>query len=132
MNIHKINLVKQWLIKADHDLKTAFKVGFGDDAILDTAIFHCQQAVEKALKGFLVFHDQPLLKTHDLRLLIEQAIVVDQSLSDWENIALRVSPYATLYRYPGESLEPNEEEFNEVYHISKEFYLHIYSKLSHL
>jgi len=33
---------------------------------LEDALFHCQQAVEKALKGFLTWHDRPFEKTHDL------------------------------------------------------------------
>jgi HEPN domain-containing protein len=31
----------------------------------DTAIYHSQQAAEKALKGYLAFRDQPLERTHD-------------------------------------------------------------------
>ena len=35
------------------------------------ALYHCQQAAEKALKGFLAFHDHPFRRTHDLRELGE-------------------------------------------------------------
>jgi hypothetical protein len=31
------------------------------------AVFHCQQAAEKALKGFLAWHDVPFRKTHTLK-----------------------------------------------------------------
>jgi HEPN domain-containing protein len=36
-------------------------------ALFGAAVFHCQQAAEKALKGFLAWHDTPFRKTHDLR-----------------------------------------------------------------
>ncbi|MCP4685455.1 MAG: hypothetical protein GY867_08395 [bacterium] len=33
--------------------------------------------------------------------------------STWFEAAERVTPYATLYRYPGEDLEPAQEEFDQ-------------------
>ncbi len=46
--------VQQWLIKADHDLRSAQRLMASDrdDPILDTAVYHCQQTAEKALKAF--------------------------------------------------------------------------------
>ena len=38
-----------WLIKAENDLESAKKLMAGDNAILDTAIYHAQQSAEKAL-----------------------------------------------------------------------------------
>jgi HEPN domain-containing protein len=69
----KIELVRAWLNKARHDLKSAQRLGAGADPLYDTAVFHCQQAAEKAVKACLVFYDQVFGKTHDLRLLIEVA-----------------------------------------------------------
>ena len=39
-------MVKGWLIKAKHDLESAYRLSDGDDPLLDTAIYHCQQAAE--------------------------------------------------------------------------------------
>ena len=39
--------------------------------IFDVAVYHCQQAAEKALKAYLVFYDQRVAKTHDVGLLLE-------------------------------------------------------------
>jgi HEPN domain-containing protein len=41
----------------------------GDDPYLDTAVYHCQQAVEKALKAFLTYHDTEFEKTHGISLV---------------------------------------------------------------
>jgi HEPN domain-containing protein len=46
-------LTRDWLVKAKHDLQTARIVSATPDGPLDTAIYHCQQAAEKALKGWL-------------------------------------------------------------------------------
>jgi hypothetical protein len=40
-------LTRAWLVKAQHDLATARKLSLGPDPLLDTAIYHCQQAAEK-------------------------------------------------------------------------------------
>ena len=69
---------KQWLLKSGSDLKSAKKLAGGDDPLLDTALFHTQQAVEKCLKGFLAYHKQPLKKTHDLELLLDFCLEIDQ------------------------------------------------------
>jgi HEPN domain-containing protein len=61
---------QKWLLKALHDLESARKLVAGDDPILDTAIYHCQQAAEKAVKGFLTFHRKRFEKTHDIERLI--------------------------------------------------------------
>ena len=60
------HLVLAWLEKARHDLETARRVVAGDPPITDTAVYHCQQAAEKALKAFLIDQGQPIFKTHDL------------------------------------------------------------------
>ena len=56
----KQELVRNWLTVAQHDLAASGKLSTGPDPYLDVAIYHCQQTAEKALKGYLVFHDQPL------------------------------------------------------------------------
>ena len=35
-----------------------------DPPLLEDALFHCQQAVEKVLKALLTWHDEPFRKTH--------------------------------------------------------------------
>lgn len=48
MDEYTIHEVRQWLIKADHDLRSAERLMEGDDPLLDTDVYHCQQAAEKA------------------------------------------------------------------------------------
>jgi len=48
-------LVCACLIEARHDLATARQISGLPDGHLDAAIYHCQQAAEKALKSFLAY-----------------------------------------------------------------------------
>ena len=56
----------QWLIKADHDLRSAKCLMEGEPPLLDTAVYHCQQAVEKSLKAFLALNAVPIQRVHIL------------------------------------------------------------------
>jgi HEPN domain-containing protein len=74
----KRDLVQSWLIKAPHDLTAARSLSSVQPPLLDVAIYHCQQGAEKALKGFRVYRDQRVEKTHDLGLLIERAMRIEE------------------------------------------------------
>lgn len=113
MDEAKRDLVKSWLVKAQHDLASARKLAEEPDSYLDTAIYHCQQAAEKAIKAFLVFHDQRFDKTHDLRPLIELAQPLNEKFSSFLQAAVLLTPYATEFRYPGDFIDPTREQFDE-------------------
>lgn len=129
MDDAKKSSVKSWLTKAKHDLDSAVKLARDPDARLDTAIYHCQQAGEKALKAFLVRHDQVVEKTHDLRLLTNLAEKIDKQFHDWIEKAALLTPYAAEYRYPGEYLEPDKDEFQEALKAAQELYAFVLSLL---
>jgi HEPN domain-containing protein len=77
------------------------------------AVYHCQQAAEKALKGFLVYHGLRPEKTHDLGLLIERAMEIEPGFGSWQDAADRLTPFATAYRSPGILDQPNPEDYEE-------------------
>jgi HEPN domain-containing protein len=89
-----------WLVKAKSDLRLAEKGIKDDDLTLDAAIFHTQQCAEKALKGFLAYHKQPLMKTHDLVKLLEMSCLIEPGFTDLRMDAAVLSPFATEFRYP--------------------------------
>jgi HEPN domain-containing protein len=113
MDETKRELLKAWLVKSQHDLAAARKLAEEPDPYLDTAIYHCQQAAEKAIKAFLVFHDQRFDKTHDLEVLVGLAQKYETKFSNFLNIAVLLTPYAAMFRYPGDFLEPTREQFDE-------------------
>jgi HEPN domain-containing protein len=109
----KKEIAEKWFTKAKHDLESAKILSQSSPLILDTAVYHCQQAAEKAVKGYLMFKGQEAMKTHDVGQLIRQAMKFDLEFSKWQDIADLLTPYATAYRYPGEVSEPTLEEAQE-------------------
>lgn len=109
----KLELVRNWLTIAQHDLAAARKLAAGPDPYLDVAVYHCQQVAEKAVKGFLVFHDQPFEKTHDVEVLLTLALRYNTGFSSWIDAAVRLTPYATEFRYPTGLSAPPRDEFEQ-------------------
>jgi HEPN domain-containing protein len=115
--------------KSSPRFASAKRLARGSEPYLDTAIYHCQQCVEKTIKGWLLYHDQSFEKTHDLRLLMTIASEVEPKFTEWFDVAEQISPYATAYRYPGEILEPTQEEFQQALKSAGKFYDFICSVL---
>lgn len=122
----KNNLVKNWLIKAQNDLSSAKLLSQKHG---DVAIYHCQQCAEKSIKGFLVFHDQLFPKTHDIRLLVQLAIPIESRFQGYQDIADILTPYATLFRYPDDLMEPSLEELNVAIEGAERFLDFVYQLL---
>jgi hypothetical protein len=92
MDDAKRDLVRAWLLKARNDLETARQISDLPDGHLDAAIYHCQQAAEKAVKGFLAFHDHRLERTHDVERLVGLAAAYEAGFATWVNVASLLTP----------------------------------------
>ena len=80
------------------------------EKVTEDALFHCQQAVEKSLKAFLIWHDTPFRKTHSLEELGRACCVIDPMLRPCVDEAVPLTEYAWAFRYPGEAPVPDIEE----------------------
>jgi len=78
-----ISETQVWLRKAAQDLRAASHSLTASPPLLDDAVFHCQQAAEKALKGFLMWNNIPFRKTHSLEEIGEQCLDLDSTLQDF-------------------------------------------------
>ena len=74
------------------------------------AVYHCQQAAEKALKAWLTSRKQEFRKTHDLVELLDQCIGIHPEFEVLQEPARFLIPFATQFRYPGDIFEPPLEE----------------------
>ena len=126
----KDELVKNWIIKAQHDLLAAQKLSSDSGIYSDIAIYHCQQCAEKALKGFLVLQGQTFPRTHDLRLLVQLAIAINPDFQRHQETSELLTPYATEFRYPSDVMQPTEEELKEAIEKAEEIFNFITSLLS--
>ena len=117
-------LLLSWLTKAANDLRTARIVGAAPDGLLDTAIYHCQQAAEKAVKSFLVFRGLTPEKPHHIRKLVVQASAFEQRFNEFINLAAALTPNAWEFRYPDDLAEtyPTREEFDEALQHAQAIY----------
>ena len=94
-------LTGQWLRKAEHDLLAARHLFKLKPLLTDEICFHCQQAVEKLLKGALAENGLPIQKTHDLTILLDQLLPTAPALRSLRRGLKGVSRSAVEYRYPG-------------------------------
>jgi uncharacterized protein len=84
--------------------------------------FIASRPAEKALKGFLAWHDTPFRKTHDLEESGEARIAIDATLRETIERAIPLTEYAWKFRYPGEPEEPTREEDEEALAAARDVY----------
>jgi HEPN domain-containing protein len=120
---------KAWLHKAALDLRAAGHDLTASPPLFADAVFHCQQAVEKGLKAFLMWHNIPFRKTHSLEELGEQCLDLDQTLKSLIDRAVPLTEYAWKFRYPGEPEEPLSEEAQEALEIAREMFEAVIGRL---
>lgn len=99
-----------WLTKAREDLRAARVDLAADPPLLADALFHAQQGIEKALKAFLTWYDQPFRRSHDLGELGLQCAHLDSSLEPLLRESAPLTEYAWRYRYPGDPSDPDPRE----------------------
>jgi len=105
--------VAGWLSRAGQDVRAA-EVDLGvDPPLLADAAFHCQQAVEKALKAFLTHHDHAFRQTHDIGELAIACLEHQPSLEALLRESAPLTEYAWRFPYPGEVFEPDRREVED-------------------
>jgi HEPN domain-containing protein len=124
-------LVRDWLTRADHDLRSARALASLADPLLDTAIYHCQQAAEKSMKAWLQGQDEPFPKTHDVADLVKRSAESNPEFAKLDKAAAVLTPYASAFRYPGGADEPmpTREEFDEALKYAQAIYDFVVSRL---
>ena len=92
--------VLSWIEIASKDLASAKKLATPPNPLLETAVYHCQQAAEKAIKALIVLHGEVAPKSHDLDILLDKLRNYIDDMNDLSSIAEQLSEFATKYRYP--------------------------------
>src|SRR5712692_2125128 len=77
----KSEFVREWLSKANADLLASRHLLKEESKLAFVSAFHAQQAVEKALKALLVWHQIEFPKTHDIRQLLDLLTSPEPELS---------------------------------------------------
>ncbi|MFH1187644.1 MAG: HEPN domain-containing protein [bacterium] len=90
---------KDWFQKSDEDFAVA-KLLFKESDFMDTVGFHLHQAIEKYLKGFLLFNDQDYPLIHNLTMLLQQCGKFDNDILDYSEECERLNGYFISSKYP--------------------------------
>jgi HEPN domain-containing protein/predicted nucleotidyltransferase len=102
-------LAAEWVKKAEGDFSVAAHiVRQRKDPQPDLACYRCQQCAGKYLKAYLLQHNAPFERTHDLAKLNVLCGRIDGSflfIGDWLEL---LNPYSTEARYPGRVIEMPE------------------------
>src|SRR5262245_4085085 len=102
-----------WFVRADEDLRAAVLDLTPEPALTADVAFHAQQIAEKAMKGFLTWHDQMFRRTHDLAEIGAQCVAIDPSLDQVCRLAEGLTVYAWIFRYPGAPEAPSRADAEE-------------------
>jgi len=104
------NIVAEWLRYAKRDMDAARHLfDTMNPKPLEIVCYHAQQAVEKALKAFLLSCDTQPPKTHDLNQLCELCEDREKSFFEIAPLCGSLTKYGISPRYPFE-LEIFEDE----------------------
>jgi HEPN domain-containing protein len=120
---------KAWLRRAATDLRAVAIDLAADPPVLDDLVFHRQQAVEKAMKSLLTWHDEPFGTTHDLEPLGEACLRLDSSLRLLVDLAVPLTEYAWKFRYPVEYEEATRDEAERALVIAREMFEAVLARL---
>jgi HEPN domain-containing protein len=95
--------------------------------------FSMQQAVEKYIKTYLIYHDKPYKKTHDISLLIQNAVEIDEDFNElYEINADSLTDYAVEIRYDRTYITLSKEKEAEAVFIVEKVRSFIMKKLPEL
>jgi HEPN domain-containing protein len=114
--------LQNWLNRAKEDIAVIDSL-FNTDTVLyaSTICFHAQQAVEKFLKAFLVYHNIDFPRTHDVDFLLLECRKIDST--DFEVDLGSLSDFGVNLRYPDDFYIPDKEEtiqYRDIAHTIRE------------
>jgi len=111
-----------WIEKASRDIKAA-KVLKENDCGNDMVAFHCQQAVEKLLKAYIIAKTGVIINSHSLVYLCKEAEKHNSEFREYMKDCAFVNQFYIETRYPAdEPLIVSDEEADECIAISNKIY----------
>lgn len=112
----------EWFRKGGSDLRSAEILIKDFQPPTDTICFHCQQAAEKYLKGYLTLNNIEFIKSHDLDYLLKLCIDNDRNFESFREIILILNKYGIEPRYPADiPIYYSVEEAKKAIDLTEEF-----------
>jgi HEPN domain-containing protein len=126
--------VEAWVVFAEKDMLAVAEI-IENQSLTNVATFHCQQAIEKYFKAFILENDKPLMKIHNLLALYGTIKEIIDFGFD-EDLLSTVNDIYLESRYPGEiglldnGSMPTVEQVNKFFVFAKEVEAKIKDELS--
>jgi len=120
MTPESFDLAGAWMVKARSDLETAQLLIRGGEKHLDTGCYHCQQAAEKALKGWLTASELLFPKTHILEQILALCVPSNAAFARFDGHCEELTPFAQEFRYPGDIADPTPEQAERALVLAEE------------
>lgn len=117
MNQEKLDYIKNWLFRAQEDIAVMNRLADSEiEFYTSTICFHAQQAVEKYLKTFLIYHDIDFPRTHDVDFLLMECQKIDDAIFNLDLKSL--TEFGVSVRYPDDFYIPSITETKEYLEIA--------------
>lgn len=117
MNIEQDEYLKNWLFRAKEDIAVIGSLLKTDPVLYASTIcFHAQQAVEKYLKAFLIYHNVDFPRTHDVDFLLLECKKIDSK--DFDIDLGSLSDFGVNIRYPDDFYIPDKKETSQYCNIA--------------
>lgn len=118
-----------WIDRAHEDLEAA-RLLMTEESTRDAAAFHCQQCIEKALKGYLLYCTGNGADGHNLTWLCKQAIKRDPRFYEWLDESAALNRYYIETRYPADiPVEMTAERVRRAFAMAQGMYDFICSEV---
>ena len=96
----KVDEVREWMEIADRDFDSALILNEAVRRHYEIICYHCAQAAEKYLKGYLVYQNIMPAKTHHLPYLNGLCMEIDNGFQNIMTACDFLNQFATDIRYP--------------------------------
>lgn len=114
-------MAEPWLEKVIHDIGSAKIIHQHLPDYYDTIAFHCQQAVEKSIKGILVYYGKDFKYSHYLPYLINLLSQLIPVTDEEEDKAILLNQFSVEIRYPNTTIALSEEDIINAIEIADYF-----------
>ena len=113
-----MNSYEDWLKRANSSLELA-KYSDNELVCYEDLCFQAHQAVEKGLKGLLIYYGVEPEKTHNLSMLLQELEKFTEISNEVKEV-LKLYNFAVQTRYPGDYVKVEKEEYERSIIIAEE------------
>lgn len=129
VNNHDSTRYNDWLDKAREDMESAGVLSRYEECH-NAAAFHCQQAIEKALKAYILLKSDILVDGHNLTWLCKRAMRYDKHFHKYLDESASLNKCYIETRYPADiPLELTNEVVARYHRMAHDMYSFIQNEV---